>query len=126
MRPPFERLLAAYRDKSDRLAYSFFNGKVMDSLKERNMADEYIYFDVESFHQFLEFIIGTVSFKITLRNMFPRKNIVFFNKNLNRHKPEHHIHYQKLAQSPSRQIRCSAMRCPYLMFVAHVQFNMIS
>lgn len=60
MRPPFERLLAAYRDKSDRLAYSFFNGKVMDSLKERNMADEYIYFDVESFHQFLEFIIGTV------------------------------------------------------------------
>ena len=32
----------------------------MDSLKERNMADEYIYFDVESFHQFLEFIIGTV------------------------------------------------------------------
>ena len=59
MRPPFERLLAAYRDKSDRLAYSFFNGKVMDSLKERNMADEYIYFDVESFHQFLEFIIGT-------------------------------------------------------------------
>ena len=30
----------------------------MDSLKERNMADEYIYFDVESFHQFLEFIIG--------------------------------------------------------------------
>ena len=30
----------------------------MDSLKERDMADEYIYFDVESFHQFLEFIIG--------------------------------------------------------------------
>ena len=58
--------MAAYRDKSDRLAYSFFNGKVMDSLKERNMADEYIYFDVESFHQFLEFIIGTVSLKITL------------------------------------------------------------
>lgn len=54
--------MAAYRDKSDRLAYSFFNGKVMDSLKERNMADEYIYFDVESFHQFLEFIIGTVFF----------------------------------------------------------------
>ena len=42
----------------------------MDSLKERNMADEYIYFDVESFHQFLEFIIGTVSMKITLQNHF--------------------------------------------------------
>merc|ERR1712025_1109343 len=47
VRPPFERLLSALRDKSDRLAYSFFNGKVMDSLKERDMADEYIYFDVE-------------------------------------------------------------------------------
>jgi len=65
VRPPFERLLAAYRDKSDRLAYSFFNGKVMDSLKERNMADEYIYFDVESFHQFLEFIIARTPYPLS-------------------------------------------------------------
>ena len=35
----------------------------MDSLKERDMADEYIYFDVESFHQFLEFIIGKLLIK---------------------------------------------------------------
>ena len=31
------------------------------------MADEYIYFDVESFHQFLEFIIGTVQFRVNFR-----------------------------------------------------------
>ena len=34
----------------------------MDSLKERGIPDEYIYFDVESFHQFLEFIIGMTQF----------------------------------------------------------------
>lgn len=65
VRPPFERLLSAFRDKSDRLAYSFFNGKVMDSLKERDMADEYIYFDVESFHQFLEFIIARTPYPLS-------------------------------------------------------------
>ena len=48
----------------------------MDSLKERNMADEYIYFDVESFHQFLEFIIGTVSFTITLRTHFGPEQVI--------------------------------------------------
>ena len=30
----------------------------MESLKERDLADEYIYFDVESFHQFVEFILA--------------------------------------------------------------------
>ena len=30
----------------------------MESLKERDLADEYIYFDVESFHQFIEFILA--------------------------------------------------------------------
>ena len=58
VRPPFERLLSAYRDKTDRLSFTFFNKKVMESLKERDLADEYIYFDVESFHQFIEFILA--------------------------------------------------------------------
>jgi hypothetical protein len=58
VRPPFERLLSAYRDKTDRLSFTFFNKKVMESLKERDLADEYIYFDVESFHQFVEFLIA--------------------------------------------------------------------
>ena len=42
----------------------------MDSLKERDMADEYIYFDVESFHQFLEFIIGKLLVKNELTAIF--------------------------------------------------------
>ena len=42
----------------------------MDSLKERDMADEYIYFDVESFHQFLEFIIGKLLIKNELTAIF--------------------------------------------------------
>ena len=58
VRSPFERLLSAYRDKTDRLSFTFFNKKVMESLKERDLADEYIYFDVESFHQFIEFILA--------------------------------------------------------------------
>jgi len=58
VRPPFERLLSAYRDKTDRLSFTFFNKKVMESLRERDLSDEYIYFDVESFHQFIEFILA--------------------------------------------------------------------
>jgi len=35
VRPPLERLLSAYRDKTDPLSFTFYNKKVMDALKDR-------------------------------------------------------------------------------------------